>query len=394
VKSPFDIYGNLVEDAFGNPIEPTWGPKKDSATYRESSWRKETATDEGPKKLPFRLLHEVISNVPPDPPWFWDGYLAPSSLTLLAGRPKVGKSTFLFALLQAVNEGAETFLGRALGGGAALLLTEERERTLADKARLIGDETFLPPQGIPKGGGKKLHVLMHHEANGVSWPEIVFQAQERCRANDLGLLIVDTLPQWSPLGGDGENAAGAVLEQLLPIQTAAGDGLAVLLVSHQRKSFGEFGEAVRGSNALTGGVDIVLELERAPSDMLNGDGLRVLRAVSRFSSTPAELVIQLTEEGYEACGDMQGVREQEEQKRLLAHLEEHREPTTDEISQALEIPAATVRRRLEALESEGKVKRYGEGKRGNPYRWTLASEEPLSPTHQWLLDTQASLEQL
>src|SRR5215203_4497455 len=87
---------------------------------------------------------------------------------------------------------------------------------------------------------------------------------------------------------------------------AAGDGLAVLIVAHQRKAAGKHGEAVRGSNALTGGVDVIIELERAGEDL--GRRMRVLRAESRFTATPEELVGELTEdEGYVARGELEEV---------------------------------------------------------------------------------------
>jgi hypothetical protein len=101
----------------------------------------------------------------------------------------------------------------------------------------------------------------------------------------LDVLMVDTWDKWTGLKGDAENNAGAILEALEPLVGAAGTGLSILICAHQRKSLGEFGEAVRGSNALTGGVDVVMELERPRADALAGDGVRVLQAVSRFAGT-------------------------------------------------------------------------------------------------------------
>ena len=123
---------------------------------------------------------------------------------------------------------------------------------------------------------------MRHDAGGTAWPEVVRQAMAHCAKHELALLVVDTFDRWTGLRGDAENAAGAVNEALEPLKYAAAAGLAVLLVSHQRKSSGEFGEAVRGSNALTGGVDVVVELERPSRTLELGSHSRVLRAVSRF----------------------------------------------------------------------------------------------------------------
>jgi hypothetical protein len=239
--------------------------------------------------LPFALLSTALENVPPEPEWTWKGYLARGAVSLLAGRPKVGKSTLLFGLISALEAGLP-FAEQQTSGTGVLLLSEERPSSLAEKASrwdLNG----------------RVHLLMRHQANGREWTSIVSEAVDYCQRRALGVLMVDTWDKWTALKGDAENNAGAILEALEPIVQAASQGLAVLICAHQRKSFGEFGEAVRGSNALTGGVDVVLELERPRADALAGDGVRVLQAVSRFSGTPEELVIALGDEGYEARGD-------------------------------------------------------------------------------------------
>ena len=58
---------------------------------------------------------------------------------------------------------------------------------------------------------------------------------------------------------------------------------------------------VRGSNALTGGVDVVTEVERLTrgEEELDPDA-RMLKSLSRYEETPAELGIRLSNEGYEA----------------------------------------------------------------------------------------------
>jgi RecA-family ATPase len=201
--------------------------------------------------LPFATLSSLLENVPPDPPWVVGGYLAPGSITLLAGRPKVGKSTLAFSLLASVARG-DPFVSLATAAGGVLLLTEERQDTIAEKARALGlGPNSFPAAGNPIAGNESVHVLMRHEAGAADWPEVVRQAMTYCSQHKLTVLAVDTFDRWSGLRGDSENAAGAVNEALEPLQYAAAAGLAVLLLSHQRKSSGEYGEAVRGSSALT-----------------------------------------------------------------------------------------------------------------------------------------------
>ena len=197
-----------------------------------------------------------------------------------------------------------------------------------------------------------------------------------CAQHKLEVLVVDTFDRWSGLRGDAENAAGSVNEALEPLQYAAAAGLVVLLISHQRKSSGEFGEAVRGSSALTGGVDIVVELERPSRALQLSSHARVLRAVSRFSSTPEELYLELGEHGFEPIESPEQVKADAERLRVLDALENLDEPATaDQLGEELEIPKRAARRYLSELLEKGLVARAGAGKRNDPFTWCVAESE-------------------
>lgn len=330
-------------------------------------------TDGGLQATP---IESLIENVPPEPEWVWRGYVAPFAVSLLAGRPKVGKSTFVFALLSRLVAGAP-FVGLETVAAGVLVLTEERRDTLAEKARILG-LVSIPPRTSPIGGNKRpAHVLLRHEAGSIPWPELVRQAMAYCHQHELRCLVVDTWDRWTSLRGDAENAAGAVNEALEPLQYAAASGLAVLIVSHQRKSLGEFGEAVRGSNALTGGVDVVLELERPAPRLALGKHARALRAVSRFSSTPDELYVELDEEAaaFVAIESPEEVKAALEQTRIVEVLAGLDGATSAAVAETIELPDSTVRRHLNVLLERGHVVREGQGKRGNPFRWRAADTE-------------------
>ena len=342
---------NPAPEAFRSPARFVSGSKEIAVPQRNG----------GEFELPFGQLAAKLANVPAEPPWTWEGYVAPEAITLLAGRPKAGKSTLVFGLLAAVLSG-EAFLERPTKHTGALMLSEERQGTLADKARRFS-----------LGGG--LHLLMLHEAGGVEWPDVVEQAADYCELHSLGLLVVDVFDKWARFRGDAENNAGDVNAAVAPLAAAAARGLAVLLVSHHRKAGGQYGEAVRGSNALTGAADVVAELERPAADVLAGDGARVLRAVSRWQSTPGELVARLEGDEYRAEGSTLAVRVEAERERVRETVETLGEATVGQVAQTTELPERTVRRHLEKLEGE-ELARAGEGKRGDPFRW-----RPLSFRH-------------
>ncbi len=304
----------------------------------------------------FVPLAELLSESPTEPDWIWPGYVAPGSITLLAGRPKVGKSTLLFALMAAID-GGSSFCGRRLRRVPIVLLSEERGSTIAEKART-------------RSWSDGVSILLHHTAYALAWADIVRHACTHVGRG--GLVVVDTLADFAGLGADAENNAGAIQSAMRPLLEIAGDGRAVLVVSHQRKAAGEHGEAVRGSNALTAAVDIVVELERAPGSI--GDHGRVLKAMSRFSTTPADLVVRRTEHGYEAIGELASATAASELDRVTTLLAELGEVTAEELADAADLSKGTAQRRLGALLAAGRVVRSGGGNRGDPYHWRLASD--------------------
>ena len=337
-------------------------PEFDSATYKTSR----VAERKNLSPLP---LASLLENVPPEPEWLLRGYVAPFAVTLLAGRPKVGKSTLLFAFLSRLVAGMP-FAGVETTAAGALVLTEERRDTLAEKARILGLLSFPPPTSpIAAESNSQVHIQLRNDLGALAWPEIVRQAITYCAQHNLRVLVVDTWDRWTSLRGDSENTAGATNEALEPLHYAAASGLAVVIVTHQRKSLGEFGEAVRGSNALTGGVDVVLELERPAASLGLGHHARALRAVSRFAATPDELYVDLDEHRseYVAIDSPEEVKTAADLERILAAVGDVHDAAA--IAADLDMKAATVRRRLKTLRERGLVRRDGTGRKGSPFLW-------------------------
>ena len=71
--------------------------------------------------------------------------------------------------------------------------------------------------------------------------------------------MIDTLAFWAGLEVEQEKDAGATAAAMELLLAAARDGLAVLVLHHLRKAEGGQGLGVRGSSAIAGAVDAVVE---------------------------------------------------------------------------------------------------------------------------------------
>jgi hypothetical protein len=105
-----------------------------------------------------------------------------------------------------------------------------------------------------------------------------------------------TPPAVEPSVGRLTSNAGTLLERVLPLRGLAAVGAAVWLLHHPRKGVPAAGQAARGSGALPGCADIVLEMHWYASGSAD-DCRRRLYGWSRFEETPRQLVIELTADG-------------------------------------------------------------------------------------------------
>src|SRR5438445_3041607 len=108
------------------------------------------------------------------------------------------------------------------------------------------------------------------------------------------LAVIDPLASFLP--SHDENSAPGMLEALVPLQQLTSRGRAVLLLHHPRSKRSQDGAHSRGSGALPAFADILIEmhpyLRSSPFDRR-----RRLRALSRHTETPRQLVIELNAAG-------------------------------------------------------------------------------------------------
>jgi hypothetical protein len=224
------------------------------------------------------------------PDWTWQGYIARASITLLTTLWKAGKTTLLAHLLKATGTGA-SLAGLPVIKGNVLVIAEESARLWAGRRDKlgIGDNVLFDIR--PFKGRPTL----------AEWEQYIEHVADLVRRHEIVLVCIDTLQSVSP--ADDENDAMKVIAALTPLHMITEAGAGLLIVHHPRKSDGTEGQASRGSGALPGFVDIIVEMRRPRNGEAN-TRKRELTAYSRFDDTPTELVIDLAEDGmsYNALG--------------------------------------------------------------------------------------------
>lgn len=312
-------------------------------------------------------LGEFLAGACDEADWLVDHLIARYLMTLVAGLPKVGKSTFMFAVIAAVTRVGE-FLGLPVRGASVLLLTEEAPMTVEEKVERFGIDE------------ERVYVLAKRRTRGaLKWPRIVAEAARFCKQHpEIALVVVDTIDKFADIDAKrSESDTGVIRETIEPLYGLLSLGVAVVLITHQRKEEGSFGLRVRGGTSLTGSVDIIVEVERPPATANAPSAARVLKIVSRHADSPEEITVQLDGDKWTASGTLKAAARRWRGERVLDLLTDGFE-TIEEIHQRAsgELSPRTLRRRLGELVEDGHVEVSGEGVKGDPCRWRLSQNHP------------------
>ena len=259
---------------------PEWSPPdRDSPDEGEQERRHDIGAS---SQLRWRTAREIAETTPPIVPWRAKPWLADGALTELDGKIKLsGKTTFTFAMIAAILDGAD-FLGEPTVKSPVVLLSEQPDTSLREALR--------------RGGlleREDLAILSYWDAGALAWPKIVAAAitkaamdGQRPRAGG------GYLGEFARFAGKIENNSGDGNRALRPLQEAVRQTWARGAAQSPRaKVRGGGGRRGQGLHGDRGGVDIILLIRRpakAPRPTF-----RDLQAVSRLderlitsSSTP------------------------------------------------------------------------------------------------------------
>ena len=280
--------------------------------------------------------------------WIWHGFLGKSCITLFDALWKAGKTTFITHLIKAISSSMD-FIGQYTAQTNVLVVSEEGKGLWVQRRNDCGLDCWVLPRPLKK------------RLNSNEWIDFITEMAKFCEEKKIGLFVIDTVSAFWCV--DDENNASKVQAALLPLTSLLEQGIAVLLIHHFRKSGGDEGVAGRGSGALSSYVDIIVELRR-----LKGDGQsneRELKTYSRFNETPQDIVVEFTADGYVLKGAKKDVIFEKKLQNVLEILNNFPEGATanelhDAWQEEKKLSEHTIRNHLKALESQGKVFRYGD----------------------------------
>lgn len=291
----------------------------------------------------------MLAELPPVR-WVVPGVL-PEGVTLLAGKPKLGKSWLALGLCVAVAAGGVALGTRQVEQRDVLYLALEDNR-----------------RRLQKRLGKMLCGPAPSELEmATAWPKLDEGGVEVLEAwlgehPEAGLIAIDTLAKIRPRtrGQNVYQEDYAALEELLPL--AAQHEVAIVVVHHTRKmAAADPLDEISGSTGLTGGVDGVLVLKRD-----RGKADAVLHVDGRDIEEPAEYALKWDAEtaGWTIVGDAEEYRMSEERKAILSVLNEADEfLSPGEVADILDKPRNTIKQRLWRMAQDGQVEnrsgRYG-----------------------------------
>lgn len=287
------------------------------------------------------------------------GYVA-EGLTILAGKPKGGKSWLCLDMAIAVAEG-----GYALGsvpvdpGDALYLALEDNPRRLQGRIRqMLGDRpkparlslaTNCPP--LDKGGLQAIE----------GWCQDVPNPR---------LIVVDVFAKVRPDRKEKDGLYEADYKALAPLKDLADRlGLAVVVVHHtsKRTDAADPFDTISGTTGMTGAADTVVVLASStdgPKLYGRGRDIEEFEKALRFDPTRGQWLV---------LGDAVEVARSDERKAVVDLLEKAKEPMTPrDIAQALGKKEGAIRMLLGRMTSNGEVVREKRGRYRHPNRWEQA----------------------
>jgi len=188
--------------------------------------------------------------------------ILPEGLTLLAGKPKLGKSWLALAVALSIAAGGVALRAQPVAKGDVLYLAlEDNARRLQSRARKLLESMTDTPSNLDFA---------------LDWPRLseggLVYLEEYCKAHPhLRLVVVDTWARVAPPSGERRRSQyEGDYESLTPLKRLADTyHISILAVHHLRKTgSSDVLDEIIGSTGVTGAVDgaMILKRDRGRTD--------------------------------------------------------------------------------------------------------------------------------
>lgn len=304
------------------------------------------------------LLHAEFQ-----PPRWLVEELLPAGLSVLAGRPKLGKSWLALQIAVACASAHGRVLDRPARAQRVLYLA------LEDSPRRIQDR--LRKQHAPA----ELRLDFQFEIQALDQggtADIIASVDQ----HGYELVIVDTVSR--ALGRADQMSQADMTVIIGSLQRLAVDrDIAILLIDHHRKSAGlgdgDVVDDVMGATGKTGVADALVGLYRK-----RGERGAILKITGR-DVDEQELAVEFDRDTYawQLLGDASGVREESVQAEILEALDElGGEATVAQVASWLNRDKSNVRKEMMELVARGRLERRPRQGKMVPYRLIEDDEGP------------------
>jgi replicative DNA helicase len=313
-----------------------------------------------PDRYKIQTLHDLDLMKFTEPKWIIPNVI-PEGLSILAGKPKSGKSNMALGLSLSVATG-----GKALSffpvdrRGVLYLALEDSPRRLRGRSRAL----ISPNESLPDN--------FHYVSSNEGWPKLPEAADKIMdfiqEKNDIGLVIIDTFQKIRKQRNRYTDPYQTDYEDIAMIKEVADFyNIGIIIVHHQRKMASEdIFDTVSGTFGITGGADTILILKREgrsrADSILHVTGRDVedteiaLRSEKRCYGDASAIM-------FEYMGHAEEYRLSKERQEIIDILKKSVTPMTPkEIAELLDKKDNNVRRLLNKMCNNNEIKNTEYGK--------------------------------
>lgn len=234
---------------------------------------------------PFRFPYTPVTELELSSPenFLWDNMVARGRLTVFHSEPKLGKTTLISHLIQAIDRG-QPFLGLDCAEASMFICSEESPAQWVDRAEELGlsESVFVHCRPEVSGGDWE------------GWSALIRDTLDQAVAAEAELVILDTINDFWPVENEIDNVQ--IIKALRCLNPLLDAGLGVLVVAHSRKGGGNEIGSLRGGSGFSGKGDMVIQLAPASDDPQSL--FRRLNCRGRFPNYPRRLDIEMGLDGY------------------------------------------------------------------------------------------------